>query len=157
MKNKKDLIKDILIYLKENNEARERFNENFDDKSELSLNSDGELYYYIYKTDSLFRNKRYEGDFCNNAIKFQFLLYALSSPNGKPIYGFLEKEENEIVEIINGIGGLNYPVFKKTGKKIKINHASTLFNILTSQLEQGKSFDDSYKLINDKYNKICIK
>jgi len=141
MKKNKDLITDILTHLKENDEARERFNKNFNDKSELSLNSNGELYYYIYKTDSLFKSKRYKGDFCNNAIKLQFLIHALSSPNGKPICGFLEE-----IRALGMTSGIE-----------TINHASTLRQTYLDELDKGESHDDALGLINKIYNKLCVK
>lgn len=138
----KNLITDILQYLKENDEARERFNKGYFKK--------------IYKSSGIFGNKRtFENDsvfygwiniddlkskkgyLALHTVELQhFLLHALSSPNGKPICGFLEIEET----IYNPY----------------LNHASTLFSLLTSQIEQGKSFDEILIKLNDKYNKLNI-
>lgn len=124
----KDLIKDILTHLKENDEARERFD----------YNSDGftfEFYTVLYKPATFYTKV--------------FIIHALSSPNGKPICGFLEDDnkilyEAKLCENRRIRGNANF----------KINHASTLYNLLTKQIEQGKSFDKAYLIINKKYNEI---
>lgn len=119
----KDLIKDILTHLKENDEARERFD----------YNSDGftfEFYTVLYKPATFYTKV--------------FIIHALSSPNGKPICGFLEKKIFKEHETPDGI----------VKGEVSFNQASTLFNLLTKQIEQGKSFDKALIKLNKKYNEI---
>lgn len=123
MEKTKNLIKDILTHLKDNEEARERFKKQmgFDffgnDLADFKENGLNELH-----------------DFEKQII----LIHALSSPNGKPICGFLYNEAYE-----DGLGD-----------KWIINHAKTLRTIYLEDLDEGKSYDEAYKLINEKYNEI---
>ena len=126
----KNLITDILQYLKDNEEARERFNEISDDKF-ICYGED--CYYEKLSSES---PAFYQGT--NNVVIF--LIHALSSPNGKPICSFLEKEE------LKAVG---------TGAKIcKINYAEKLFYLYIDEINEGKSHDEAYKLINKEYNKL---
>lgn len=128
MKNK-NLIKDILTYLKDNEEAREEF-----EGINYSLDS---IKFDIY--EEFYELKEYE--------KQIFLIHALSSPNGKPICGFLEEDKKDF-------RGVSFDG-KKVVSKYKINHAKTLRTIYLDALDNGDSHDEALKLINDKYNELC--
>jgi len=159
----KDLIKDILTYLKENDEARERFNK-------IST-----IKCCIYKDNILFDDSKLksnispivyqEYEFISKSKKLAFLIHALSSPNGKPICGFLEEECNYPnckdghYPLCDDNGDIDWggcPQCVKDGGRIyPINHASTIFNLLTKQIEKGKSFDEILIKLNEKYNELC--
>lgn len=145
MKNK-NLIKDILTYLKDNEEARERFNKQC--LNTVSLESISAFEYYDIWLDE----KNNDTDLEERVL---FLITALSSPNGKPICGFLEKEGFENVKVVVHTG------LKLIEKDIKdkkiINHAKTLRTIYLDALDEGKSHNYALKLINKEYNKICQK
>ncbi len=122
--NKKDLIKDILTHLKENDEARERFNR-------------------IIRRDCVHHNITIIESI--NKVKIFYpnsdtllLIHALSSPNGKPICGFLEEK------IVPDLGT---KIFTR-------NLATELRQIYLDELDKGESHDEAYKLINDKYNNL---
>lgn len=126
----KDLIKDIITYLKENDEARDRFNRmirrNCNHPDITIIGSSEGVKIFNPNSDIL------------------FLLHALSSPQGKSICGFLEKKIFKEHETPDGI----------VKGEVSFNQASTLFNLLTKQIEQGKSFDKILIKLNKKYNEI---
>lgn len=81
---KKDLIEDMLQYLADNEEARKRFNKQYE-LTTINRTIEGFDYFNIWlDQESVFKD-------CEESI--HFLLNSLSSPNGKPICGFLEQEE----------------------------------------------------------------
>ena len=133
MKNK-NLIKDILTYLKENDEARERF------AKLINFPNVGIMYSIINESGEYFEK------FVEYNFKITFLLHALSSPQGKPICGFL------LEDVVHDVEVSNYNVYTET--ITQTNHASTIFNLLTKQIEQGKSFDEILIKLNNKYNKL---
>lgn len=139
----KDLIKDMLQFLKDNEEAKNRFN-----------GCIPSITYYIDE-ETLREDKTFNiciGN-CPDDEKIIFMLTALSSPNGNPICGFLEKEGFENLKVVAHTG---LALIEKNIKEKKIiNHAKTLRIIYLDALDEGKRYDEAYKLINKEYNKIC--
>ena len=154
----KDLITDILQYLKDNGEARERFNKGYFKKIYKSSGifdskptfDNQHIFYGWIEMDYLKKDKGY---LRLHTVELQyFLLHALSSPNGKPICGFLEREvlkKSKFTDMIN-----NTEESIEDDVLVKVNNAETLYNIFTKCLYNGEGFEESYNKVNEKYNEI---
>lgn len=136
MKNK-DLITDILTHLKENDEARERFEKQMPDYFSIIIGETN------WKKDFRFFINVSDRKILVSPYKYSdFLIHALSSPQGKPICGFLEIKELRVVG---------------TGEKIcKINYAEKLFYLYIDEIHDGETHDKAYKKINQDYINLKI-
>lgn len=145
----KDLITDILQYLKDNEEARGRFNKGYYKKIYKSAGIFGNK--STFENESVFYGwtgidelKKDKGYLALHIVELQyFLIHALSSPNKKPICRFLEEKE-EVAKL--EIGGYESDI-------IIYNDAETLLNTFIKHMSNGEGFEESYKEVNKIYNK----
>ena len=138
MKNKKDLITDILQYLKDNEDARDIFKKCYEDRIMRPYNFNNLLI----------------------SQKKAVLITALSSPNGKPICGFLDIENNERYNNLKNLiskckeWGHNAELFEGAIMNEPRTFSETLLNTFIEHISNGEWFEDSYKKLNEKYNEI---
>ena len=142
---KKDLITDILQYLTDNEDARKRFNKQYE-LTTINRTIEGFDYFNIWLDE--------ESVFEDYEESIHFLLNSLSSPNGKPICGFLEQEilkKSKFTDMINNTGESI-----ECDLLVKVNKAKTLLNTFIEYISNGEGFEKSYKEINKLYNEINL-